>query len=80
MLVAGKPETVGHPSQHLLKFKRVDTVRLHHGPDNGIGQEPVERRFAMTIHRWTPNLGVRTNALQIAVESSLRCKGNAGSC
>jgi len=60
MLAAGNPETLGYLPQHLLKFKRVDTVRVHHGPDNGIGQDPVERRFAMTIHRW---------ALQIAVES-----------
>jgi hypothetical protein len=60
MLAAGVPETLGYLPQHLLKFKRVDTVCLHHGPDDGIGQDPVERRFAMTIHRW---------ALQIPVES-----------
>src|SRR5262245_4994646 len=61
MLAAGNPETLGYLPQHLLKFKRVDTVRFHHGPDNGIGQDPVERRFAMTIHGW---------ALQIAVQES----------
>ena|SRR5215831_17612763 len=71
MLAAGNPETLGYLPQHLLKFKRVDTVRVHHGPDNGIGQDPVERRFAMTIHRW---------ALQIAVESLRSCRGSAGSC
>jgi hypothetical protein len=33
----------------------VDTVRFHHRPDNGIGQDPIERRFAITpIHRRTP--------------------------
>jgi len=49
------PKTPRHPPQHRLKFERVDTVRLHHGPNNGVGQDPAERRFAMTpIHRWTP--------------------------
>jgi hypothetical protein len=71
MLAAGNPETLGHLPQHPLKFERVDTVRLHHGPDNGIGQDPVERRFAMTIHRW---------ALQIAVESLRSLQRSAGSC
>src|SRR5262245_31496787 len=37
-----------HPDRRTIG----DTVSFHHGPDNGIGQEPVERRFAMTIHRW----------------------------
>jgi len=69
MLAAGIPETLGYLPQHLLKFKRVDTVRLHHGPDNGIGQDPVERRFAMTIHRW---------ALQIAVERLRSLQGERG--
>src|SRR5262245_59372598 len=55
MLAPGDPETLGHLSQQPLKLYRVDTVRLHHGPDNGIGQNPLERRFAMTIHRWTPS-------------------------
>jgi hypothetical protein len=41
--------------QRRRSFLRVDLVGLHQGPDNRVGQDLVERWFAMTpIHRWTP--------------------------
>src|SRR5262249_52832341 len=50
------PETLCPPPQHRLELVRVDTVDLHHGPDNGIGQDLVERWFAMMpIYRRTPH-------------------------
>src|SRR5262249_21076106 len=51
------PETLCHLPQHRLKLVRVDTVDFHHGSNNGVGQDLVERWFAMMpIHRRTPHV------------------------
>src|SRR5262249_46784118 len=50
------PETLRHPPQHRLELVRVDTVGVHHGSNNRVGQDLLECWFAMMpIHRRTPH-------------------------
>src|SRR5262249_49321395 len=43
-------------SQRCRQLLRIDSVGLHHGSDNGVREDLVERWFAMIpIHRWTPH-------------------------
>src|SRR6516162_2060831 len=54
---------------------RIDSVGLHHGSDNGVREDLVERWFAMIpIHRWTPHesAGVGARRSERSLEWSAR--------
>src|SRR5262245_7016104 len=44
-------------SQRRREVLRVDSIGLHHSPDNGLGQDLAQGWLAMSLmHRWTPHV------------------------